>query len=219
MTASTARIQDYGIIGDTTPLRWSAETARSTGSACRASIRRPASPSCWATTANGFWRIAPVPSAGPVNRVGRRYRDDTFILETEFEVAGGVVRLVDCMPLRESRRRVMRMVECTQGQVDMRMDLVMRFDYGSVVPWVRRSGPLLTAMAGPDALSLWASVEVRSEGLTTVLTSRSPKARRVLRAHLVRLSRAGSLAGQRRLRDRGHRVLVAGLGILFLRQG
>ena len=146
------------------------------------------SPACFANllgdTSNGYWRISPAPAAGPVSRIGRRYRDDTLILETEFETAGGVVRLVDCMPLRESHPRVMRMVEGIRGRVEMRMDLVMRFDYGSVVPWVRRSGPLLTALAGPDALSLWASVEVRGEDLT-VSDSRRRGQRRVLRAHLV----------------------------------
>ncbi len=168
MTASTARIEDYGIIGDT----HTAALVGRDGSVDWLCLPRFDSPACFAKllgdTANGYWRISPAPSAGPVSRISRRYRDDTLILETEFEVAGGVVRLVDCMPLRERHPRVMRMVECTQGRVDMRMDLVMRFDYGSVVPWVRRSGPLLTAMAGPDALSLWASVEVRGEGLTTV---------------------------------------------------
>jgi GH15 family glucan-1,4-alpha-glucosidase len=91
-----------------------------------------------------------------------------MVLETEFETADGAVRLVDCMPVREAHPRVVRLVECLRGRVEMRMDLVIRFDYGSVVPWVRRSGSLLTATAGPDALSLWTSVPLRGEDLTTV---------------------------------------------------
>jgi GH15 family glucan-1,4-alpha-glucosidase len=117
---------------------------------------------------NGFWRIAPAESAGDVREVRRRYTQDSLVLETEFETTDGVVRVVDCMPVRELHPRVVRKVECTKGQVDMRMDLVVRFDYGSVVPWVQRSGALLTATAGPDALSLWASVPVKGEDLTTV---------------------------------------------------
>jgi GH15 family glucan-1,4-alpha-glucosidase len=117
---------------------------------------------------NGFWRIAPADAAGTVTGTRRRYLEDTLVLETEFETPEGVVRLVDCMPIGEAHPRVLRMVECVRGQLDMRMDLVIRFDYGSVVPWVKRSGALLTATAGPDALSLWASVELEGEGMTTV---------------------------------------------------
>jgi GH15 family glucan-1,4-alpha-glucosidase len=168
VTTSGHRIEDYGIIGDTQ----TAALVSRDGSIDWLCLPRFDSPACFAKllggAENGYWNINPAESAGQLRRISRRYRDDTLILETQFETAGGVVRLVDCMPVRESHPRVMRMVECTRGQVDMRMDLVMRFDYGSVVPWVQRSGTLLTATAGPDALSLWASVEVRGEGLTTV---------------------------------------------------
>lgn len=67
------------------------------------------------------------------------------------------------MPVRAAHPRVLRMVQCTEGRIDMRMDLVMRFDYGSVLPWVTRSGTLLTAIAGPDALILSASVDVKAK--------------------------------------------------------
>jgi GH15 family glucan-1,4-alpha-glucosidase len=117
---------------------------------------------------NGFWRVAPAESAGEVRTVRRRYVHDTLVLETEFETASGVVRLTDCMPVREEHPRVLRMVECTHGWVDMRLELVVRFDYGSVVPWVTRSRGRLEATAGPDAVSLWSSVEVKGENLTTV---------------------------------------------------
>jgi GH15 family glucan-1,4-alpha-glucosidase len=168
VTISAHRIEDYGIVGDT----HTAALVSRDGSIDWLCLPRFDSPACFAKllgdARNGYWRIHPAESAGQVRRISRRYRDDTLVLETQFETAGGVVRLVDCMPVRESHPRVMRMVECIRGQVDMRMDLVMRFDYGSVVPWVRRSGTLLTATAGPDALSLWASVEVTGEDLTTV---------------------------------------------------
>jgi GH15 family glucan-1,4-alpha-glucosidase len=161
------RIEDYGIIGDT----HTAALVGRDGSIDWLCLPRFDSPSCFAKLlgdeGNGYWRIAPAPSARD-SKVRRQYRDDTLVLETEFETASGVARLVDCMPAREAHPRVMRMVECTSGRIDMRMELVMRFDYGSVVPWVTRSGSLLTAIAGPDALTLWASVPVRGEDMTTV---------------------------------------------------
>src|ERR1700730_6277822 len=162
------RIEDYGIIGDT----HTAALVGLDGSIDWLCLPRFDSAACFAKMLgderNGFWRIAPAQSAGEVRVVSRRYRENTLVLETEFETDGGTVRVVDCMPVREVHPRVMRMVRCTRGQVDMHMELVMRFDYGSVVPWVTRSGTLLTAIAGPEALSLWASVGVRGEEMTTV---------------------------------------------------
>jgi GH15 family glucan-1,4-alpha-glucosidase len=162
------RIEDYGLIGDT----HTAALVGSDGSIDWLCLPRFDSAACFAKLLgdeqNGFWRIAPAESAGEVLEVRRSYREDSLVLETEFQTPGGVVRIVDCMPLRETHPRVLRLVQCTQGRVDMRMDLVMRFDYGSVLPWVTRSGSLLTAIAGPDALSLWASVEVTGEDMTTV---------------------------------------------------
>jgi GH15 family glucan-1,4-alpha-glucosidase len=161
-------IEDYGLIGDT----HTAALVGRDGSIDWLCLPRFDSAACFAKLLgdeqNGFWRIAPAESAGEVQEVRRSYREDSLVLETEFQTAGGVVRIVDCMPLRETHPRVLRLVQCTQGRVDMRMDLVMRFDYGSVLPWVTSSGSLLTAIAGPDALSLWASVEVKGEDMTTV---------------------------------------------------
>jgi GH15 family glucan-1,4-alpha-glucosidase len=161
------RIEDYGLIGDT----HTAALVGRDGSIDWLCLPRFDSGACFARIlgdeANGFWRIAPAGSPRQT-RSARRYRDDTLVLETEFETARGAVRLVDCMAVREDHPRVLRLVECTRGRIDMRMDLVMRFDYGSVVPWVTRSGDRVQAIAGPDALSLWTSVEVKGENLTTV---------------------------------------------------
>ncbi len=162
------RIEDYGLIGDT----HTAALVGRDGSIDWLCLPRFDSPACFAKVLgddrNGFWRIAPAKSAAEVREVRRSYRKDTLVLETEFQTAGAVVRIVDCMPAREVHPRVLRMVQCIQGQIDMRMDLVVRFDYGSVLPWVTRSGTLLTATAGPDALSLWASAELKGEDMTTV---------------------------------------------------
>ena len=81
----------------------------------------------------------------------------------------GVVRVTDFMPPRGTDPDVVRIVEALEGSVPMRMELVIRFDYGSIVPWVRRlEDDSRVAIAGPDALSLRTPVEVRGENLTTV---------------------------------------------------
>jgi len=90
------------------------------------------------------------------------------VLETEFETAGGCVRLIDCMPVRARDADVVRVVQGVRGRVRMKMRLVVRFDYGSIVPWIRRLDERLEAVAGPDALSFWSDVETHGEGLTTV---------------------------------------------------
>ena len=98
----------------------------------------------------------------------RRYRKDSLVLETECHTASGAVRIIDCMPVRGAEPDLIRVVEGLAGDVPMRMELVIRFDYGSIVPWVRRFDRCLRAIAGPDALSLSCPVETRGEGLTTV---------------------------------------------------
>ena len=75
-----------------------------------------------------------------MKRVERRYREDTLVLETDFDTADGVVRVVDCMPPRGEAPDVVRLVQGLEGRVEVAMELVLRFDYGHVVPWVRRHG-------------------------------------------------------------------------------
>ncbi|MEO7361525.1 MAG: glycoside hydrolase family 15 protein, partial [Gemmatimonadaceae bacterium] len=98
----------------------------------------------------------------------RRYRENTLILETEFETAGGVVRVIDCMTLNDNRTDVLRIVEGVRGTVNMCMELVIRFDYGSIVPWVRRIGETLVATAGPDTLEILTPVRIHGENLKSV---------------------------------------------------
>ena len=97
----------------------------------------------------------------------RRYRGRSLVLETEFRTSTGVVRLVDCMPIRQHNPDLVRVVEGVEGEVRMQMDLVIRFDYGSIVPWVRRVDGTLRAIGGPDALSLWSPVSTHGVDLTT----------------------------------------------------
>ncbi|HEU4533545.1 MAG TPA: trehalase-like domain-containing protein, partial [Polyangiaceae bacterium] len=100
---------------------------------------------------HGRWLVAP---AGEAKRVRRRYRGDTLVLETEFETDEGVVALIDCMPPADGTHDVVRVVEGRAGRVRMRTELVIRFDYGSSVPWVRRAPRGIVAVAGPDLLRL-----------------------------------------------------------------
>ncbi len=113
---------------------------------------------------NGHWTIAPT---GEVLATRRRYRDETLVLETEFETADGVVRLIDFMPPRGEAPDVVRIVEGVHGRVPMTMNLRLRFDYGHVVPWVYREQDAIVAVAGPDAAWLRTPVQTRGENLAT----------------------------------------------------
>jgi GH15 family glucan-1,4-alpha-glucosidase len=116
------------------------------------------------TPDNGRWLIAP---AGAPRRIARRYRGHSLVLETEYETEDGVVALIDFMPVRDRAADVVRIVEGRSGRVPMRMEIIMRFDYGAVVPWVERRTRGIFAVAGPDALSLRCDVPLRGEDFTT----------------------------------------------------
>jgi GH15 family glucan-1,4-alpha-glucosidase len=107
---------------------------------------------------HGRWLLAP---AAQTTRVKRRYRAGTLILETEFDTAAGCIRVIDFMPLSDERWDVVRIVEGVSGRVTVGMELIVRFDYGSIVPWVRRAGDVLLLTAGPDTLELSASVAIK----------------------------------------------------------
>ena len=209
--AVTLPIEDYGLIGDT----HTAALVGRDGSIDWLCLPRFDSEACFAKLLgdedNGYWRIAPV-AADVTTR--RRYRKDTLVLETEFETDTGVVRLIDCMPIREDHPQVVRVIEGVSGQVEMRMQLSMRFGYGSVLPWVRRSGSLITAIAGPDALSLWAPVHSSGEEMTTVAQFTVKEGDQVpFVLDLVPVPRGGAPPGRPPLRHRGHPVVVGGLGL------
>jgi GH15 family glucan-1,4-alpha-glucosidase len=165
MTLVALKIEDYGIIGDT----HTAALVGRNGSIDWLCLPRFDSDACFAgllgDNSHGYWRISP---ATEDYEVRRHYRGDSLVLDTEFETADGVAKVVDCMPIREDHPQVVRMVEAVRGEVAMRMDLVIRFGYGSMVPWVRGADGLLCAVAGPDALSLWTPIDTRGEDMTTV---------------------------------------------------
>jgi GH15 family glucan-1,4-alpha-glucosidase len=159
------RIEDYGLVGDT----HTAALIGRDGSVDWLCFPRFDSGACFAALLgderHGRWLLAP---AGGVRRVSRRYRPGTLVLETEFETHDGTVRVVDCMPPRQRHPNLVRMVEGVAGRVPMRMQLVVRFEYGSIVPWVSRRRGFLSAVAGPDALTLRSPAEMHGEDLTTV---------------------------------------------------
>ena len=158
-------IEDYAVIGDT---RTAALVGRD-GSIDWLCVPRFDSAACFAAVlgddSHGHWRLAPT---APGRATRRRYLGDSLVLETEFDTDDGTVRLTDWMPLDGEHPVVARLVEGVRGRVAMRMDLVIRFDYGSVVPWVRSRDDVVGAMSGPDALYLWSAVETHGEQLSTV---------------------------------------------------
>ena len=160
-----APIEDYALIGDT----HTAGLVSRDGSIDWLCLPRFDSPACFAALlgdrSNGRWLLAP---AGGVQEVRRRYQGDSLVLETEYRTDDGVVRVIDCMPPRHRDPDVARVVEGIKGRVRMRMDLTIRFDYGSIVPWVRHEGGALHAVAGPDSVWLRTPVPVWGENWTTL---------------------------------------------------
>ena len=158
-------IEDYAIVAD----------CRSTGLVAKDGsidwlcLPRVDSDACFAALLgspdNGRWQIAP---AGGVRRVRRRYRQRTLILETEFETEDGSVTLIDLMPISGQGTDVARIVVGNRGRVPMRMELIIRFGYGSIVPWVRAIEGGIEAIGGPEVLRLVTPVATHGEGLTTV---------------------------------------------------
>jgi GH15 family glucan-1,4-alpha-glucosidase len=111
---------------------------------------------------NGRWLIGP---AEPPQSVRRAYRSGTMTLETTFTCADGTVTLVDCMVLDDDQPRIVRCVRGDRGRVAMCLEYIVRFDYGSIVPWLRKTDEGLLAVAGPDALMLAGDVETHADGL------------------------------------------------------
>jgi len=159
-----SRIEDYAVIGD---LHTAALVGRD-GSIDWLCLPHFDSPACFAALLDspdaGRWRLAP---AGAAQCTSRRYRPDTLVLETEWRTPEGAVRVLDLMPPRGEAADVVRIVEGLSGAVPMVGELRLRFDYGQVVPWVRRDERGVTAVAGPDAAYLDTPAPVRGQDLAT----------------------------------------------------
>jgi GH15 family glucan-1,4-alpha-glucosidase len=161
------RIEDYALIGDCE----SAALVGSDGSIDWLCWPRFDSAACLAallgTPEHGRWLLAPA-DAG--SRAQRRYRPGTVILETQWDTPQGSVVVTDFMPVRDDSPHLVRMVRGLGGEVPMKMDMALRFEYGSVVPWVTRlaDGSGVRAIAGPDMVLLRSPVPLQGHGLRTL---------------------------------------------------
>jgi len=158
-------IEDYALIGD---CRSAALVSRD-GSIDWLCWPRFDSEACFAALLgscdHGRWLVAPRDKA----RITRQYRPNTLILETYFETADGAVVLVDFMPFHGDRSEIVRLVHGTRGRVRMHTELILRFGYGAVVPWVTRlESGVLRAIAGPDMVLLRTPVHLQGKNMTTV---------------------------------------------------
>ncbi len=149
------RIEDYGLIGD-------GETAALVsrdGSIDWLCWPRFDSDACFAALLgreeNGRWWIGPTFEGWSATR---RYRPDTLVLETEFARGGNAVRITDFMPLRNGPSTLIRMVTGLSGEVELGLDLALRFDYGLLPPWHQHLEDGFCAVVGPDRVVLRTTV-------------------------------------------------------------
>ena len=159
-------IEDYALIGNQETV---ALVARD-GSIDWMGMPRFDSPACFSALLgapeHGRWLVAPVDEGAEVKRA---YRDGSTVLETRFSTADGEVAVIDFMARRAGASDLMRVVRGVRGRVAMRTELIVRFDYGSVTPWVsRQDDGRLHFTAGPDRLTLATPVELRGEDMRTV---------------------------------------------------
>ena len=160
------RIEDYALLGNCV----TAALVGRNGSIDWLALPRFDSPTCFAallgTPENGRWLIAP---DEPVLAVDRRYIEDTLVLETRFRTTGGLVSLTDFMvfPSGDECIELIRTVKGESGSVRMKLEAIFRFDYGSIVPWVRRHDLGVKAVAGPDAILFAAPLKLEGRGKTT----------------------------------------------------
>lgn len=171
-----SKIEDYALIGDLETaalvdrngsIEWLCWPDFSSG-ACFAALL--------GTEENGYWKIAPT---GADWTSSRRYREHTLVLETTFEQGDSAVRLIDFMPRRGRQSDVVRIIQGVRGTVKLQMALALRFDYGSVVPWVTGTNDGVRAVAGPNLAILHASVPVHGQNLKTVAEFTVSKGQRV----------------------------------------
>jgi GH15 family glucan-1,4-alpha-glucosidase len=150
-----APIADYAVLGDgrtaaLVSLRGSVDWLCLPGfdsAACFAALL--------GTPEHGRWLLT-VPDARDVSR---RYLGDSFVLETTYRAPTGTAIVREAMPLNDGRADIVRRIECTDGEVEVRHEWTVRFGYGDIEPWVHHAldepgGEAVRAIAGPDALLL-----------------------------------------------------------------
>ena len=134
-------ISDYGFIGDC----HSAALISKSGSIDWCCMPRIDSGSCFARMLGwqqgGYCQVCPTKKY----EISRRYIDDTLVLETTFRTDDGEAKLIDCFPMRKGgehhpHRQILRLVEGVRGEMELRFEIVPRFDYGAIKPWIRKRG-------------------------------------------------------------------------------
>ena len=161
----SAPIESYGLIGDCQ----TAALVGLDGSIDWLCWPRFDSDACFAallgSPSNGRWLIGTEKEA----KVTRRYRPDTLILETRFETETGAATVTDFMLPRGRTSDLVRIVHGESGEVEMCMELVLRFGYGNTTPWVSRlKDGTLRAVAGPDMAVLRTPAALWGEDFKTV---------------------------------------------------
>lgn len=160
-----SRIEDYALIGD---CQTAALVGRD-GSIDWLCFPRFDSQALFAallgTPEHGRWKIAP---AEPIRKITRSYRGDTLVLDTTYETDSGTVTITDCMPIRTGQPDLVRHVRGIRGKVKMKCELTVRFDYGSITPWVKREEGGIQAIGGPDTIHVRTPVPLRGEGWETI---------------------------------------------------
>ena len=160
-----ARIEDYALLGD---CRSAALVSRE-GSIDWLCWPRFDSAACFAALLgeddHGHWRIAP---DGQTRSSKHAYLKDTLVVETVFETDAGRVRVIDFLAVETPEPTLVRIVRGEEGEVPMRLDLSIRFDYGLTVPWVSRGSKReLVAVAGPSKLLLRTTVKLIGKDMKT----------------------------------------------------
>lgn len=153
-------IEDYAVIGN-------GETAALVcrdGSVDWLCMPRFDSAACFAALlgdeSHGRWVI----TADGESRSSRTYRGKTLILETLYETESGSARVIDFMTSEAGRSYLLRQVEGLKGRVRMYSELIVRFDYGSDIPWTtRQTDGRMKFVVGPDQLLLQSAVHFRNE--------------------------------------------------------
>ena len=171
-----ARIEDYALIGD-------CETAALVGrggSIDWLCLPRFDSDACFASLlgapGNGRWLLAPKQFVSS----SRRYRAGTLILETTFELEKGRVRLIDFMPPKRGSSKLIRIIECLDGNAEIETELIVRFDNGDTVPWVTRADDRsLTFVGGPHMLLLATEAPLRGQDMKTIGSFSMTKGQRI----------------------------------------
>ena len=159
-------IEDYGLLGD---CRTAALVGRN-GSVDWLCFPRFDSGACFAALLgereHGCWQIAPTEELLDIRR---RYRAGTLVLETEYHTGSGVVQLIDFMPPQTKSVDMVRIVKGIRGEVRLRMELVVRFDYGSILPWIQRTEGGMRVTAGPDSVYCRSDVRLTVESDQTIV--------------------------------------------------